>query len=142
MSMQSEGKDAKGRNYDQVTDGSTSIATMGAGSTGEVGASAERKDPAQREQSGSQQAGRTDDLLAGGSGAEQGDRGFQGQAQQQGGQAAAGDSRSVQRGAQSSSQSGSQLNSQASAQGKDLKGAAETDDDQYDQGTARREGQP
>lgn len=133
MSMQSEGKDAKGRNYDQVTDGSTSIATMGAGSTGEIGASAERKDPAQRQQSGSQQAGRTDDLLAGGSGNEQADRGFQGQAGQQGGQAA-GNSQSGQGGSRSGSQDG--------AQGKDLKGAAETDDDQYDQGTARREGQP
>ena len=37
MSMQSEGKDAKGRNYDQVTkDGSGSAASMGAGGTGDV----------------------------------------------------------------------------------------------------------
>jgi hypothetical protein len=38
MSMQSEGKDAKGRNYDQVTkDGSTSAGTYGTGGTGDVG---------------------------------------------------------------------------------------------------------
>src|SRR5438128_3771873 len=37
MSMQSEGKDAKGRNYDQVTkDGSSAAGTLGAGGTGDV----------------------------------------------------------------------------------------------------------
>ena len=38
MSMQSEGKDAKGRNYDQVTkDGSSSAGSMGTGGTGDIG---------------------------------------------------------------------------------------------------------
>jgi hypothetical protein len=38
MSMQSEGKNAKGRNWDQATkNGSSSAATMGAGGTGDIG---------------------------------------------------------------------------------------------------------
>jgi hypothetical protein len=38
MSMQSEGKDAKGRNYDQLTkNGTSSAATMGTGGTGDIG---------------------------------------------------------------------------------------------------------
>jgi hypothetical protein len=38
MSMQSEGKDAKGRNYDQVTkDGTSSAGSMGTGGTGDIG---------------------------------------------------------------------------------------------------------
>jgi hypothetical protein len=37
MSMQSEGKDAKGRNYDQVTkDGTSSAGSLGAGGTGDI----------------------------------------------------------------------------------------------------------
>jgi hypothetical protein len=59
MSMQGEGKDAKGRNYDQVTkDGSSSAGSMGTGGTGDVG-----------RMSGEAQAGnaqsdaRTDDLM-------------------------------------------------------------------------------
>lgn len=133
MSTQDAGKDAKGRSWDQVTDGTTSAATMGAGSTGEVGASAERKDPARRQQQGSQQqgsqqqgsqqqgsqqqggqgsGGRTDDLLAGGSNDEQSDQGFQGGANRQSGDGA--------------NRQGGQ-------------GASAPDDDQYDQGTARRE---
>lgn len=95
MSMQSEGKDAKGRNYHQITDGSTSAASMGAGSTGDVGAIPgpdQAEGSQQSGQPGNQQAGdagRTDDLLAGGSNAEQSDKGFKGEAGQQGGQAAA-----------------------------------------------------
>lgn len=92
MSTQNEGKDVQGRSWDQVTDGTTSAATMGAGSTGEVGASAERKDPAQGKGDGAMQqggpgsgAGRTDDLLAGGSSDEQSDRGFQGGGNRQSG---------------------------------------------------------
>lgn len=91
MSTQNEGKDVKGRSWDQVTGGTTSAGTMGAGSTGEVGASAEGKDPAQRQRDGAMQqgeqgsqAGRTDDLLAGGSNDEQSDRGFQGGGNRQG----------------------------------------------------------
>ena len=38
MSMQNEGKDAKGRNYDQITkDGTSSAGSMGAGGTGDIG---------------------------------------------------------------------------------------------------------
>jgi hypothetical protein len=123
MSTQNEGKDVKGRSWDQVTDGTTSAATMGAGATGKVGASAERKDPAQRQgegamQQGSQgnQAGRTDDLLAGGANDEQSDRGFQGGGNRQSGPAGNGQ-----------------------GQGQAEAGAASADDDEYDQGTARRQ---
>jgi hypothetical protein len=123
MSTQNESKDVKGRSWDQVTDGTTSVATMGAGSTGEVGASAERKDPARSQGSGAMQqggqgsqAGRTDDLLAGGANDEQSDRGFQGGANRQ--SDAAGQR-----------QAGRQVE----------EGAAQADDDEYDQGTARRQ---
>jgi hypothetical protein len=66
MSMQSEGKDAKGRNYDQVTkDGTSSAGSYGAGSTGDIGSMGG--------QGGNLQGGnvqretRTDDLLTSGS---------------------------------------------------------------------------
>jgi hypothetical protein len=56
MSMQSEGKDAKGRNYDQVTkDGTSSAATLGTGGTGTN---------AQSDTGGNLQQGRADDLLS------------------------------------------------------------------------------
>jgi hypothetical protein len=95
MSMQSEGQDAKGRNYHQITNGSTSAAGMGAGATGEVG-SIPGPDSAQGNKDGNLQQGeqnglgRTDDLLAGGSEDEQSDTGFQGEARQQGSQSVAG----------------------------------------------------
>jgi hypothetical protein len=62
MSMQSEGKDAKGRNYDQVTkDGSSSAGTMGTGGTGDIGRVSGDAD------TGSAQSdARTDDLLSAG----------------------------------------------------------------------------
>lgn len=93
MSMQSEGKDAKGRNYDQVTkDGSTSIGTLGAGGTAGVndvgsmsGERAAARDGAagggintQSDPGGNVQGGRTDDLLSDGSDADPGD-GFVGE---------------------------------------------------------------
>jgi hypothetical protein len=69
MSMQSEGKDAKGRNYDQVTkDGSTSIGTLGAGGTASTGGGA-----SQAGQPGNMQEARTDDLLSDGSEDDRGD---------------------------------------------------------------------
>lgn len=69
MSMQSEGKDAKGRNYDQVTkDGSTSIGTLGAGGTASVGGGV-----APSGQQGNMQDARTDDLLSDGSADDRGD---------------------------------------------------------------------
>jgi len=61
MSMQSEGKDARGRNYDQVTkNGTSSAGSLGVGGTGDnVGGQSE----------GNRQSGqtRTDDLLSDGS---------------------------------------------------------------------------
>ena len=61
MSMQSEGRDAKGRNYDQVTkDGTSSAGTLGAGGTG----TASRGTNAQSDTGGSLQKGRADDLLS------------------------------------------------------------------------------
>lgn len=120
MSTHNGNKDMQGRKWDQVTDGTTSVATLGAGSTGDIGASAERRDPAQGQQAGSMQqgnqsAGRTDDLLAGGSNDEQSDEGFQG----------GGGNR--------------QSGTVGSRQRQDEQGASTTDDDQYDQGTARKE---
>jgi hypothetical protein len=56
MSMQSEGKDAKGRNYDQVTkDGTSSAGTLGTGGTGTN---------VQSDTGGNVQQGRADDLLS------------------------------------------------------------------------------
>ncbi len=71
MSMQSEGKDAKGRNYDQATkNGGGSAASMGAGGTGDADKIGEQ---------GSRQAdSRTDDLLAGDTARQEADQGFAG----------------------------------------------------------------
>lgn len=70
MSMQNEGKDAKGRNWDQVTkDGSSSAGSMGVAGTGDV-ADLGHVDVGSR-----QQATRTDDLLTDGSDSDQ-DGGF------------------------------------------------------------------
>jgi hypothetical protein len=56
MSMQSEGKDAKGRSYDQVTkDGTSSAGTLGVGGTGTN---------TQSDTGGNLQQGRADDLLS------------------------------------------------------------------------------
>jgi hypothetical protein len=61
MSMQSEGKDAKGRNYEQVTkDGSSAAGTLGVGGTG----TAPRGTNARSDTGGNLQKGRTDDLLS------------------------------------------------------------------------------
>jgi len=68
MSMQSEGKDAKGRNYDNVTkNGSTSAATLGAGSTADVGRMAEAGNNQLAGAGNAQADTRTDDLLSDGS---------------------------------------------------------------------------
>lgn len=76
MTMQNDGK-AKGRSWDQVTAGTTSAGTMGAGATGEVGSKAESKDKGSQQQREQGSLGRTDDLLAGGGNDEQSDKGFQ-----------------------------------------------------------------
>jgi hypothetical protein len=82
MSMQSEGKGAQGRNYDQATkDGTGSIGAVGAGGTG--GAGDTRAMPGQGPiaagaSAGNQQRGRTDDLLSGGSDSDR-DEGFIGE---------------------------------------------------------------
>jgi hypothetical protein len=72
--MQSEGKDAKGRNFDQVTkDGTGSIASVGAGGTGATGDTGDTGAIGTQHNdwghsdvgSGNRQSGsRTDDLLA------------------------------------------------------------------------------
>jgi hypothetical protein len=60
MSMQSEGNNAKGRNYDQVTkDGTSSAGTLGVGVTG-TGTGTN----AQSDTGGNLQKGRADDLLS------------------------------------------------------------------------------
>lgn len=87
MSNQHDENEHKGRSWDQLTSGTSSAATMGAGATGDKGSS---QAAAPAPDASPPQAGRTDDLLAGGSAQEQGDRGFQGQAGAQGSQAAAG----------------------------------------------------
>lgn len=64
MSMQSEGKDAQGRNYDQVTkDGTGSIGSVGAGGTGDIGRMSGQS-AGQGGAGNQQQGGRTDDLLS------------------------------------------------------------------------------
>jgi len=71
MSMQSEGKDAKGRNYDQVTkDGSTSAGSYGTGATGDVGGMGGS------DGGNVQRATRTDDLLSPAPEEEVGQEGF------------------------------------------------------------------
>jgi hypothetical protein len=63
MSMQSEGKDAKGRNYDQVTkDGTSSAGSMGTGGTGDIG-----RMPGDAGAGNQQSDARTDDWLSSGS---------------------------------------------------------------------------
>ena len=121
MSMQSEGKDAKGRNYDQATrDGSSSAASMGSGGTGDVGAMGGAGGGSQ------QSASRTDDLLAGATTDQEADQAFSGGSQ--GGQ--------VQTGMEGIGK-GSAGNRQSAPQDKMPSG--QTDADQYDQGTAPRE---
>ena len=74
MSMQSEGKDAKGRNYDNVTkQGSTSIGTLGAGGTSDVGRMAEAGNNHLAGSGTAQADVRTDDLLSDGSDQDRGD---------------------------------------------------------------------
>lgn len=77
MSMNSGSGGAKGRQYDQITrDGTSSAGTMGTGATGDIGEMPAHGDSRRRAQGGNLQAGRTDDLLAGGSDAECEDEGF------------------------------------------------------------------
>jgi hypothetical protein len=72
MVMQSEGKDAQGRSYDQVTKGgSSSAATLGAGGTGDIGAMPGQGPIAHGASAGNAQSARTDDLLSGGLESEQ-----------------------------------------------------------------------
>jgi hypothetical protein len=67
MSNQSEGKDPKGRNYDQVTkDGTSSAGTMGTGGTGDIGRMSGEAGPGN-----SQSDTRTDDLMTSDSDQEQ-----------------------------------------------------------------------
>lgn len=137
MSMQSEGKDAKGRNYDQVTkDGTSSAAGMGAGATGDIGAmGGPAADPAQG-QGSRQSASRTDDLLA--TDKDEADQAFCGGSQSgrvETGMEGIGKGGGASR--QSGQQGGQQSGQPAARQGSMPSG--ETDPDQYDQGTAPRE---
>ncbi len=136
MSMQSEGKDAKGRNYDQVTkDGTSSAGSMGVGGTGDIGAMGSR-------QPGNQQSdSRTDDLLAGETTDQEADKAFSG-GSSQGGQIQTGmegmGKRSGAGASRQSGQQGSQSGNQRES-GRQGMPSGETDGDQYDQGTAPRE---
>lgn len=85
MTMQNDGKASKGRSWDQVTAGTTSAGTMGAGATGDVGSKAESKDKGSQQQGEPGSLGRTDDLLSGGGNDEQSDKGFQSDAGNAGG---------------------------------------------------------
>ncbi len=76
--MQKDNK-PKGRDlYQQTKDGTTSAGSMGTGATGSTGTNESYDSPNQATGSvgGMQSGGRTDDLLAGGSEAEQNDLGF------------------------------------------------------------------
>jgi hypothetical protein len=136
MSMQSEGKDAKGRNYHQSTkDGTGSAASVGTGGTGDIGAMGS-------DSPGSQQsASRTDDLLAGNTTDQEADQAFSGGSDR--GQIQTGMEGIADKGGnrQSGQQSGQQLSRQSgqpSGQQKAMP-SGQTDGDQYDQGTAPRE---
>jgi hypothetical protein len=60
MAMQSEGKNVKGRSYDQATKGgSSSAASQGAGGTGDI-----KRQLKESQSGGSRQQARTDDLLS------------------------------------------------------------------------------
>lgn len=84
MASQNQGQHLQGRNYDQATkDGSSSIGSMGAGGTGDIGRmsgerAAERDGRSgggintQSDPGGNMQSGRTDDLLSDGSQADRG----------------------------------------------------------------------
>jgi hypothetical protein len=75
MSMQNEGKDVKGRQYDQMTkDGTGSAASVGPGGTGDIGEMGSQHNDWGHSDVGSgnrQSGGRTDDLLSPGPEAEQ-----------------------------------------------------------------------
>jgi hypothetical protein len=138
MSMQSEGKNAKGRNYDQITrDGTSSAGSMGSGGTGDIGAMGSENVA----QGSRQSASRTDDLLAGDTTDQESDQAFSGGSQngqiQTGMEGIGNRGGSQQSGQQGSAQSGQQGSQQAGRAGNMSSG--QTDSDQYDQGTAPRE---
>jgi hypothetical protein len=137
MSMQSEGKDAKGRNYDQVTqDGTSSAAGMGAGATGDVGAMGGPGADQGAGQGSRQSASRTDDLLA--TSNEEADQAFAGGSQ--GGLVQTG-MEGIGKGGGAGRQSDQPANQQSGqpAARQASMPSGETDPDQYDQGTAPRE---
>jgi len=130
MSMQSEGKDAKGRNYHQTThDGTGSAASVGVGGTGDIGSMGSENG----ERGSQQSASRSDDLLAGDTTRQEADQAFQGGSQ--GG--------TIQTGMEGinrqSSRQDNRQSGQEARQGGPAMPSDQTDDDQYDQGTAKRE---
>lgn len=135
MSMQSEGKDAKGRNYHQTThDGTGSAASVGVGGTGDIGSMGSENG----ERGSQQSASRTDDLLAGNTTHQEADQAFQGGSQ--GGNIQTGmEGINRQGGKRQSGQEGSRQSGQQARQGGPGMPSDQTDDDQYDQGTAQRE---
>ena len=133
MAQDTQGKDTKGRSYDQITrDGTTSAGSMGTGATGDVGAMPGSEQSAA--QGGAQSGGRTDDLLAGGGQAEQGAQGFGGGEHPSGLQTGmSGIGKAVQGGPGASCQSG-ELNQQGT-------GGQRTTEGDRDQGNSAREDQ-
>ncbi|MCC2973813.1 hypothetical protein [Massilia sp. IC2-476] len=131
MSMQSEGNNAKGRNYHQTTrDGTGSAASVGTGGTGDIGAMG-----SESVGQGNQQSSRSDDLLAGDTTHQEADQAFSGGSQS--GQVQTG-MEGIGQGKRQSGQPGSQQSGQDQNRqgGQD---SSQTDADQYDQGTAPRE---
>ncbi len=126
MSMQSEGKDAKGRNYHQSTkDGTGSAASVGTGGTGDIGSMG-----SESVGQGNQQSSRSDDLLAGDTTHQEADQAFSGgsaSGQVQTGMEGIGQGANRQSGQKDQNRQGGNRDS------------GQTDADQYDQGTAPRE---
>lgn len=141
MSMQAEGEDAKGRNYHQTTkNGTGSAASVGTGGTGAT-SDIRSMGVENGERGSAQKESRSDDLLAGDTTEQEADQAFKGAPQGgQRGQIQTGLEGIGNRGGNAGNRQSGQLESQQGQQGKgDLADAQNTDDDQYDQGTVKRE---
>lgn len=137
MSMQSEGKDAKGRNYHQSThDGTGSAASVGTGGTGDIGAMGSENAGGSR-----QSASRSDDLLAGDTSQQEAEQAFggasQGGALRTGMEGIDSGGKDGKGGSRQAEQPGTRQAADTQRQGG--LPASQTDDDQYDQGTAAKE---
>jgi hypothetical protein len=133
MSMQAEGKDAKGRNYHQSTkDGTGSAASVGTGGTGDIGSMGGNSGQGSR-----QEESRSDDLLAGNTTHEEADQAFQGGSES--GQIQTGMEGIGKRSGGAGNRQSVEGGAGTRQGGADLEDPAETDASQYDQGTADRE---